>query len=79
MAVKAQSCFDKTETSILIMHGTSDQVCSISGSKNLIEKSPSNDKILIEFDEARHCLLLETNDIPKQFIENIVNWLKTRL
>ena len=79
MAVKAQSCFDKTETSILIMHGTSDQVCSISGSKNLIEKSPSNDKILIEFDEARHCLLLETNDIPKQFIENIVNWLNTRL
>lgn len=79
MTIKAQSCFAKTETSILILHGTSDEVCDISGSKKLIEQSSSNDKSLIEFDGARHCLMLETSDTPKQFFENIVNWLEVRL
>lgn len=51
---------EKCTFPFLIVHGTSDALCSISGSRRFVESAPSKQKRLIEYDGMYHEVLTET-------------------
>ena len=59
----------------LILHGEEDTVCSIKGSKKLMEEAQVRDKTLRTFPGAWHNLFRELPDVRQEAVNSTVHWL----
>jgi alpha-beta hydrolase superfamily lysophospholipase len=66
---------EKIATPLLILHGTSDTLSPIRGSKKLVKEVQIVDKKLVEFEGAFH-ELFEDKQYSEKFYTTILNWLK---
>lgn len=62
----------------LILHGEKDTLCHPSGSHLLYKEASSRDKTLRIFPQANHHLILETTEIRKEVLNEVVGWLLKR-
>lgn len=63
----------------LCLHGKCDRKAPLKGSKLLRDLSPSVDKTLIEFTEAKHMLLKEIYPVKYSVFNQICVWLDSRV
>ncbi|XP_075729402.1 monoglyceride lipase-like isoform X2 [Rhipicephalus microplus] len=70
---------DQVELPFLIQHGTADKICDPEASKVFFYKAVSNDKTMKTYPEAYHDLLCEIEDVRKQVVKDIVDWIATRI
>lgn len=69
----------KIECPLLLLHGGGDQICDVSGSKQLYEDCSSVDKCLKIYPKAFHNLLDEPDGLKEKVLEDITKWLEQRI
>jgi alpha-beta hydrolase superfamily lysophospholipase len=69
--------FNQFDYPTLIMHGESDKIANIDGSKQLYAQSPSQDKTLKIWEGAYHEIFNETN--RQEVIKTMTDWIEARI
>ncbi|ESN91726.1 hypothetical protein HELRODRAFT_165793 [Helobdella robusta] len=64
----------EVKIAFLLMHGTSDKICSIEGSQMFFETASSEDKTFKKYEDGYHQLFTEPNGAVDDFIE----WINKR-
>jgi alpha-beta hydrolase superfamily lysophospholipase len=64
--------------SLLLLHGTSDVVCPLSGSEGVLAGAACGDKTLITYEGAWHSLFTEPVDTRRRALLDITAWLRGR-
>uniref|UniRef100_T1JDB2 Serine aminopeptidase S33 domain-containing protein n=1 Tax=Strigamia maritima TaxID=126957 RepID=T1JDB2_STRMM len=67
------------EWPFLVLHGSSDRIIDVSGSKALYNTANSKDKTIKIFRDAYHNLLHDTQDVQKQTADDICTWIGERI
>ena len=62
----------------LVMHGTADAICDISGSRRLLAEATAVDKTAMEYDGAVHTLLAEPEPRRAEILGALQVWLAQR-
>jgi len=65
-------------TPLLLLHGTRDVVCPLSGSEGLLAGAAAPDKCLIVYEGAWHALFTEPVDTRRAVFLDIAAWLRAR-
>jgi acylglycerol lipase len=73
----ARQSLDNITHPLLILHGTKDTLTAPQGSRELHDRSRSQDKTLIFYEGLRHEILNEPE--RSQVLTDIENWIQTRL
>lgn len=63
----------------LLLHGTEDKLCDIRGSYAMIEKAPSQDKILKVYEGSFHVLHKELPEVSSAVFKEIETWLAQKI
>ncbi|XP_065829251.1 monoglyceride lipase-like isoform X2 [Oscarella lobularis] len=74
-----QSRMEEIKFSFIVLHGDGDQVVLKAGSEMLIEKAQSADKTFKTYPDMGHTLLHELEDNSKKVLQDIIDWILSRL
>ena len=74
---EVKTSFNAFNYPVLIMHGGTDKITNINGSKALFENAQSTDKTFKEWEGARHEIFNETN--KTDVIKVMCDWIENRL
>ncbi|XP_041860869.1 monoglyceride lipase isoform X2 [Melanotaenia boesemani] len=63
----------------LLLHGDSDKLCDIRGSKMMHEKTASSDKKLKIYEGGYHALHHDLSDVAESVLKEVTSWISERL
>eukprot|EP00118_Oscarella_pearsei_P026177 m.309552 g.309552 ORF g.309552 m.309552 type:complete len:287 (+) comp46916_c0_seq1:46-906(+) len=74
-----ESRLAEIEFPFIVLHGENDQLALKAGSQLLLEKAQSEDKTLKMYPEMGHTLLHELEEDSRKVLQDIVDWVLSRL
>lgn len=70
--------FSEIKVPFLLQHGKKDRVCAVEGSDAFFQQAQSEDKTLLEYDDAEHDLLHEPKPIVDRVTKDFLDWILKR-
>ncbi|CAB3365778.1 Hypothetical predicted protein [Cloeon dipterum] len=76
---KVHEKFPMFDVPFLIIHGSTDKICSVEGSQDLLKQSPSKDKQIKLYDGAQHHLYIDSKPVREAAVRDTVQWVRERV